>query len=81
MAEEGVEFPELLLLPVVERMVVALGALHLQAEEHASGRRSRLGPVLRVHFVNQKVDRAVEPFGTRFRRMPVAVTSSVTMVS
>src|SRR5262249_48474871 len=44
--EEGVELPELLLLPFVERMVVALRALHLQAQEYLRGHRRRLSGAL-----------------------------------
>ena len=36
--QEGVEFPELLLFPFVERVIVALGALDLEPEEQL-GRR------------------------------------------
>ena len=59
--EEGVHLPELLLLPFVERMVVALRALHLQAEEDLRGHRRGLRGVF-LQLADQEVRRAVEIF-------------------
>ena len=59
MAEEGVELPELILFALVEGVVVALRALHLQAEEHLGGLRGGLDPVL-LELAGEEVGRAVE---------------------
>src|SRR6187401_1655682 len=59
LAEEGVHLPEFLLLPFVERMVVALGALHLEAEEDFGGHRRGLSGVF-VELHHEVVRRAIE---------------------
>src|SRR5690606_9442114 len=53
------ELPELVLLVLVERMIVALRAAHGDAEENLGGLGGRLQAIL-VHFVGQEVRRAVE---------------------
>ena len=60
LSEEAVELPELILFPVVERMVVALSALNLHPHEQPS----RLGRhlcavVLILHLSEQKIGRTV----------------------
>ncbi len=72
--KKALKLPELLLLPIVERMVVALRALHLQAEEDLGRLGRGLGGVL-LELVHQEVDGAVEVLLAR-RVVPVAVTSS-----
>ena len=62
--EERVEFPELVLLALVERMVVALRALHLKPEKNLCGLGGRLHTVLDAHLLHlatQEVGRPVEP--------------------
>ena len=65
LAEERIELPERLLLPLVERVVVTLGALDLLPQKdpgRAAGRQRR---VLVVDLADQKVHRTVEPVGPR----------------
>ena len=60
LSEEGVELPELILLPLVERVVVALRALHLEPEEDLRGLGGGLDAVL-VEFAREEIGSAVEP--------------------
>ncbi len=60
LAEERVHLPELVLLPVVERMVVALRALHLQAQEDLRGLGRGLHAVF-LQVAGQEIDEPVEP--------------------
>ena len=65
LAEERVEFPERVLLHVVERVIVALSALNLHTQEDARHfGRGRHGVLVQV--VQQKVDR---PVVVRFARL------------
>ena len=64
LSEEGVELPELILLPLVERVVVALRALHLKPEEDLRCLGGGLDAVL-VKFAREEIGGAVEPLLTR----------------
>ena len=60
LTKERIELPELLLLPLIERMVVALRALNLQPQKDAAGAAGREHPFFVIDLVDQKVHRAVE---------------------
>ena len=64
LAEKGVHLPELVLLPVVERMVVALRALDLQAQENLRGLGRGLDGVL-LQAAGQEIDESVKIFFAR----------------
>ncbi|MEY3456888.1 MAG: hypothetical protein RL215_45, partial [Planctomycetota bacterium] len=60
LAEEAVEFPELVLLPFIERVIVALGALDLEAEEQAGGHGGELNTIVgHLHLGEDVVHGAV----------------------
>ena len=56
--EKGIHFPVLLLLPIIEWMIVTLGALNLQTKKQPRGRSRRQRRVFFVNLVDQVVDRA-----------------------
>ncbi len=60
LSEEAVELPELALLPIVKRMIVALCALNLDTHEQSSclGRCLNL-LVPHCHLSQQEIDRTV----------------------
>ena len=60
LSQKAVDLPELVLFPLIERMVVALGALHLDAHEQARRLGGRLdGFVVVDHLGQQVIHRAV----------------------
>ena len=65
--EECIQFPELVLLPIVERMVVALRALHLQAQEQLGGFGRRIDAVI-LHVADQEIHSPLEIFLARLVR-------------
>ena len=65
LTEEGVHLPVLLLLPFIERVVVALCALDLQAQKYFGNRRGRLRSVFVVDLIDQEVSRTVKRLGIR----------------
>ena len=68
LTEKGIELPKLLLLPLIERMVVALRALDLQSQENFRDRRRRLHPLLLVDLHGQEVGSAVKVLRARLGR-------------
>ena len=68
LTEERIELPKLLLLPLIERMVMALRALNLQPQENLRYRRRCLHPVLLVDLHRQEVRRTVEVLRTGLGR-------------
>ena len=67
--EEGVHLPELVLLPLIERVIVALRALDLQAEKHLG----RLGRGLHAVFVEAAGQKIHEPVEVLFARLADAL--------
>ena len=66
LAEERIELPKHLLLPLVKRVIVTLRALHLLAEEDSGRATGRQDAFFRVNFVDQEIDSTVEILGSRF---------------
>ena len=54
LSEEAVELPELVLLPIVERVVVALRALNLHAKEQPSRLGGHLNAVVLILHLRQQ---------------------------
>ena len=60
LAEEAVVFPELILLPLIEWMIMALGALNLETEEETCRHCCQLHAIVLILHLSQRiVDRTI----------------------